>query len=413
VTIGVVSLTTRWNGGAFQYEGLLLSALAQVHQRGRHQLEFLLHGGPSGLSWLQSGEMRLKGLPVRLLREPDEEQLRTWAGAIDPQEMPLLEDPARAPALHAADWLFLTCPIELGFRVRRPFVMPIHDLQHRLQPEFPEVSRPAEFARREALYTNACQHAALILVDSVTSQEDVLRCYGDRIDADRIHILPLFPVVAARRVDDPARLAEVRARHRLPERFFFYPAQFWFHKNHVRIIDAIAQIAARTGERMPIAFSGMHGNAEWAPAFETVMRRVHEHGLADCVHLLGFVPEDDMSALYSLAVGLVMPTFFGPSNIPILEAWACGCPTITSDIRGVREQAGDAALLVDPRSVDAIADALWRLWSDPALRSDLAHRGDASLRRLEQTDYASLVGDVVDKVSARVAAGQVPQPAGR
>ena len=67
---------------------------------------------------------------------------------------------------------------------------------------------------------------------------------------------------------------------------------------------------------------------------------------------LGYVPANDMAALYANAEALVMPTFFGPTNIPILEAWGLGCPVITSDIRALREQAGDAALLADPNSAD-------------------------------------------------------------
>jgi glycosyltransferase involved in cell wall biosynthesis len=321
-----------------------------------------------------------------------------------------LRDPKRTAALNAADWLFLTAPSEIGFLSGRPFVMPIHDLQHRLQPEFPEVSNAAEFKKREFLFGNACRYAALIVVDSETSREDVLRCYGDRIEADRIRVLPLFPVVAASRVEDPAALAAVRARYKLPKRFFFYPAQFWSHKNHVRIIDAIAQVAARTGTRMPIAFCGLYGDPYRARAFETLMTRKTQLGLDDCVHYLGFVPDEDMPALYSQAVGLVMPTFFGPSNIPILEAWMCGCPTITSDIRGLREQSGDAAILVDPRSVDAIAAAMWRLWSEPACGTELARRGAARAQYFATTDYAALIGQIVDDVSDRVAAGRIPAP---
>ena len=72
---------------------------------------------------------------------------------------------------------------------------------------------------------------------------------------------------------------------------------------------------------------------------------------------------------------LVMPTFFGPTNIPILEAWAFGCPVLTSDIRGIREQVGDAAVLVNPRSVEAIADGIYRLWTDENLGRMLGERG--------------------------------------
>ena len=79
----------------------------------------------------------------------------------------------------------------------------------------------------------------------------------------------------------------------------------------------------------------------------------------------------DMAALYTLSAGLVMPTFFGPTNIPPLEAWHLGRPVITSDIGGIREQCGDAALLVDPRSPQALASAMKQVWHDDDLCAEL------------------------------------------
>src|SRR4029453_16568851 len=88
-----------------------------------------------------------------------------------------------------------------------------------------------------------------------------------------------------------------------------------------------------------------------------------KRGVANQIRLLGYVPNEDMSPLYAQAVALIIPTFFGPTIIPVLEAWAFGCPVLTSDIRGIREQVGDAALLVDPRSIESIADGIYRLWT--------------------------------------------------
>jgi glycosyltransferase involved in cell wall biosynthesis len=110
-------------------------------------------------------------------------------------------------------------------------------------------------------------------------------------------------------------------------------------------------------------------------------------GVADQIHVLGFVNDDELAALYAGARALVMPTFFGPTNIPLLEAWALGCPVLTSDIPGVREQMGDAALLVDPRRVDLIADGIRRLWTDDALRTSLAHRGAQRLALYGPADF--------------------------
>ncbi len=418
--IGVMSMAAPWVGGAFHYESLMLETLGRLHDAGPHRFEYLFQFNAAGIGWLDSGQLRLKGLPVRLLNKVDEMRPLAEAVAAPPepgQTMPIVEhilaNRSRATALDEIDWLFLTYPSEYGFLSRRPFVMPIHDLQHRLQPAFPEVSAGGEFQRREFLFANACRSATMILVDSEIGKEDVLACYGDAIDADRIRVMSYFPVNAVERVADPARLAEVRARYDLPDRFFFYPAQFWPHKNHIRIVDAIAAVAARAGVRMPIVFCGHSGHdPHRARIFEAIGRRKAELGLEDCILYLGFVPDHDMAALYSMAAGLVMPTFFGPTNIPILEAWMCGCPTITSDVRGVREQAGDAALLVDPTSVDAIGDAMLRLWTDAPAAAALVERGHQRARQYGRADYARMVGALIEDVSRRVAEGRIPPPIG-
>lgn len=415
--VGVMSMAAPWVGGAFHYESLMLETLGRLHDAGPHAFEYLFQFNAAGIGWLDSGELRLKGLPVRLLNkiDPMKPLQDELAAPPDPgQAAPIVDhilaNRARATALDAIDWLFLTYPSEYGFLSRRPFVMPIHDLQHRLQPAFPEVSAGGEFQRREFLFGHACRAATMILVDSEVGKEDVLACYGNVIDADRVRVLGYFPVNAVARVEDPARLAAVRQRYHLPERFFFYPAQFWPHKNHVRIVDAIGA-AAKAGVRMPIAFSGHYGNdPHRVRVFDAIMRLKTELGLEDCIHYLGFVPDADMAVLYSLSAGLVMPTFFGPTNIPILEAWMCGCPAITSDIRGVREQAGDAALLVDPRSVDALAAAMTRLWTDAALAAGLVERGRARARHYARGDYAQQVGALAEDVCRRVADGRVPPP---
>ena len=96
-------------------------------------------------------------------------------------------------------------------------------------------------------------------------------------------------------------------------------------------------------------------------------------GLAENVHFLGYVPEAHMPGLYRRARALVMPTFFGPTNIPPWEAIALGCPVAVSDIDGMRDQMGDAALFFDPTSVPEMAQVMERLWRDDALCRELAN----------------------------------------
>ena len=134
------------------------------------------------------------------------------------------------------------------------------------------------------------------------------------------------------------------------------------------------------------------------------MSLCHKFGLENDVHYLGYLPDEDMSAIYAEAAGLVMPTFFGPTNIPVLEAWAFGCPVLTSDIRGVREQVGRAGILVDPRSVAAIANGIYRLWTDDALAGRLAELGRRRLAEYTPDDYGRRLAAIVEEAKVRVGA---------
>jgi glycosyltransferase involved in cell wall biosynthesis/GT2 family glycosyltransferase len=267
-------------------------------------------------------------------------------------------------------------PNALAFETGIPYVMAIHDLQHRLQPEFPEVSAGGQWEAREYLHRNGCRYASLLIADSEVGKQDILEAYSSEgVTPDRIRIVPFAPFsyFAARPSGQDAQ--RVRAAYHLPKRYLFYPAQFWPHKNHVRIVEALARLHEERKLKIPIIFCGSYADAICQQTFDDVMSLAARAGLKSHVRYLGYVSDEDIAGLYTGATGLIMPTFFGPTNIPVVEAWAFGCPVLTSDIRGVRDQAGDAALLVDPHSVESIAKGILRIWSDDGLRRTLAERG--------------------------------------
>jgi glycosyltransferase involved in cell wall biosynthesis len=110
-------------------------------------------------------------------------------------------------------------------------------------------------------------------------------------------------------------------------------------------------------------------------AYQRVVQVTSELGLKDRVTFLGYVPDTVVPLLYRLARALIYPTFFGPTNIPPLEAFSFDCPVACSGIYAILEQVGDAALLFDPGSVDQIADAVLRLWQDDELCASLVEKG--------------------------------------
>jgi glycosyltransferase involved in cell wall biosynthesis len=269
-------------------------------------------------------------------------------------------------------------------------VFPVHDLQQLLQPHFPEVSAGGERQRREFVYRNALPRAAAVLTDSEVGREEVINAY--RVDPTRVHPLPYLPAPGAAEPPSEADLRRVRERYRPPDGFLFYPAAFWPHKNHACLLRALAILAEERKMRPPLLLAGSRSRE-----YEALRALAASLGLSSQVHFLGYVPDEDMAALYRLALALTMPTFFGPTNIPVLEAWAQGCPVATSDLRGIREQVGEAGLLVDPRDPRSLAQAIFRLVTESGLRAELAERGRARLARWSPPDLA-------DKLAAVLAA---------
>ncbi|HYG89645.1 MAG TPA: glycosyltransferase [Azospirillum sp.] len=410
-------------GGGFQYEITLLDALVQV---GREQsaasaddMVCLSTNEDSLRSLLASGKASYDGLPVRLLSEmalrqaPPERYLQALPKETDvpasPDQIIVSRQLGERLRQEGVDWVFQLLPSLAGVSALLPFVTPIHDLNHRLQPEFPEVSALGEIPRREYTYNLICKYATLVVVDSEVGKEDVLNFYGHLIDEDRIRVLPYVPSSfrsAAVTEEDKRRVV---GKYGLPPRFFFYPAQFWRHKNHIAIVEALRLIEQHTGEKIPVVFCGTYSDGLRARTFMEIMNHAQKVGVRERIHYLGFVPDNDIPALYSLAVGLAMPTFFGPTNIPPLEAWQYGCPVITSNIRGLRDQAGDAALLVDPRAPATLAEAMLTLWRQEGLRRELAERGRRRLARHSWSEFVGRVGEVVEEASARIRDGHYPR----
>src|SRR5947207_15976216 len=111
--------------------------------------------------------------------------------------------------------------------------------------------------------------------------------------------------------------------------------------------------------------------AEGQATLPLVKQIIGQLDLADLVKVLGFVPRDDLTAFYCNALALVYPTFFGPENLPPLEAMALGCPVIASNVAGAEEQLGDAALLFDPKDESQLARAIYDLCTSIELRERL------------------------------------------
>jgi glycosyltransferase involved in cell wall biosynthesis len=135
-------------------------------------------------------------------------------------------------------------------------------------------------------------------------------------------------------------------------------------------------------------------------AYDSVVNLVRELDLTNDMHFLGYVPDADMPELYRRARALVMPTFYGPTNIPPLEAFVAGCPVAISGIYGMPDQVGDAALLFDPKSVEEIAECIRSLWLDDELCAELVERGKKRAEAWGQKQYNERLRDIISRLLA-------------
>ena len=272
-------------------------------------------------------------------------------------------------------------PIHVGV----PYIFNVFDLQHRLQPWFPEVSDKGQFRLREGSYAEALQRAAFVITSSEETKGQVGLFYG--VPSDRIRVVP-FPtpqpaVDAVASTEKPkVSEAELRSKHGITGPYLFYPAQFWPHKNHINLLHGLKDLRDVHGLDFSMVFTGAdHGNAAHVKA---EARRL---GLEHKVHFVGFVGYDEVAALYRYAFAMTYVTFFGPDNLPPLEAFAIGCPVVLSDIPGIEKLYEDAVVPVNPRDGRSIADGVKKLVDDPAERERRVAKGRLIAKRNSMSNY--------------------------
>jgi glycosyltransferase involved in cell wall biosynthesis len=343
----------------------------------------IVFAAPNRVEWLLAGVWDRTGLP------------RSWwhllARRLSPFTRTLL-------AQECDLWIF---PSQESWTYRSgvPTVGVIHDLMHRYERRFPEVGAAMEYRNRERRYGNLCRSARAILVDSDVGRQQAAESYP--ACADKLHVLPYSVpsyVLGSKAPPDFDR------RYSLPQRYLFYPAQRWQHKNHLGLIRALA-LLRDLDPPVHLVFVGADKNAG-----TDFLELAEQLGVADRVTLFGYVPNEDLVEFYRRARALVMPTFFGPTNIPPLEAMALGCPVAVSRIYAMPGQYGDAALYFDPEAASEIAETMRRLWKDDALCERLRAAGLAVAGSYDQRHFNQRFLEIVDSLGmdARDLASESP-----
>jgi glycosyltransferase involved in cell wall biosynthesis len=274
--------------------------------------------------------------------------------------LPWMAARAKVDLVHS---LASTAP--LWGRFRR--VVTVHDL---IYARFPEAHAGIREKGMRVLVPSAARRSDRVIADSLSTRDDLIELLG--LPADRIDVVPLG-VGAVRRATALSK-DDVRGRLRLEgRRVVLSLSAKRPHKNLLALIGALALIPA--SERPVLVLAG------YPTAHEAQLRdRAQSLGLDDDVRFPGWLSAAAVEGLWSVADAFVFPSLYEGFGLPVLEAMARGVPVACSDASSLPEVAGDAALLFDPHDESAIAAALRRLLTDPALAERLRAGGHVRVR---------------------------------
>jgi glycosyltransferase involved in cell wall biosynthesis len=257
-----------------------------------------------------------------------------------------------------------------------PVVSTIHDLAFE---HLPETFNRRSWMQLRLTVRRTARTAAHIITPSEFSRRDLIETYGvrpERISVTLEAAAPHFRPASAESV------ADVKRRYRLGADYVLAVGSIQPRKNLVRLIQAYSNLRrSRSQAKLPQLV--LVGKRAWL--YGETLSAVEQSGVAQTdVIFTGYVPEQDLPALYTGAVCFVYPSYFEGFGLPPLEAMACGAPVITGDRTSLPEVVGDAGLLVNPFDTDAIGAAIERVIDDGELRSRLRARG---LKRAAQFSW--------------------------
>ena len=285
----------------------------------------------------------------------------------------------------SVDLFWLPAPFMID--VSYPYIYTIWDLGHRTTPFFPEVSRSGWlWEEREACYQKMVYKASYIITGNEEGKKEILSNY--LVPEKKIRISP-FPVASFCRGNEAAPSFAV------PDEFFFYPAQFWPHKNHIRILEALVILREKFNLKPVVFFTGSDkGNKKY------IEDKIAEYGLQGQAVMTGFLKDEELKYLYTHARAMIFASLMGPNNMPPIEGAYLNCPIIITNLDGHKEQLKDAALYFDGYNADDLAAQMKKLLSNSAARNKIIKKEKVLAKEFEKVNYFSCIRQIVSEFSA-------------
>jgi len=264
--------------------------------------------------------------------------------------------PRKAGVFHDGDARLPKCS-------RMPLTVTVYDLFSLLRSDL----ATDEFRRKKCRrYQEIADRAARVIACSENTKRDLVR----ELTIPESRICVVYPCISGRFApQQPHEVEMVRQKYNLPKPYLLSVASFSKRKNIDRLLQAYGELrkAGRIESALVLTGSLEHWG-DWRQAVE-------QHRLGGSIVLTGYVPDEDLPAIYSGARAFLFPSLYEGFGLPLLEAMRCGTPVLTSNVSSMPEVVGDAGLLVPPEDLQQIEERIAEIDADPALRERLSQKG--------------------------------------
>jgi glycosyltransferase involved in cell wall biosynthesis len=274
------------------------------------------------------------------------------------------------------------------FFLRKPYIFTLHDMQERYYPDF--FSRKERFFRW--LNNRALTHfAKKIICESNFVKNDIIKF--ENIVFDKVAVIPSPPLTELSNFTYNQKQTDlIKEKYSLPDKYLYYPSQFWPHKNHIQLLKAFKLINQDYPDVF-LVFSGAPQNY-----YDEVLKEIKYSGLEEKIKCLGYIDYFDMQYVYKLSYMLVVPTLFESVSIPIYEAFNLGVPVCCSNVVALPEQIDDAGLLFDPHDYKDIADKISLYLSNEKIRQEKITLGYNRIKGFNYCSYQEKLNNLLSEI---------------
>jgi glycosyltransferase involved in cell wall biosynthesis len=257
--------------------------------------------------------------------------------------------------------------------IKMPKAFTIPDMQHEYYPEF-FTKEILEWRRKN--YKLSADTADIIFTISEDSKKDIIKFL--KVDPKKVIVTYLDAPPWFYNKLQLKQVSNVKIKYKLPEKYIFYPANTWQHKNHIRLFEAL-KILKDKGLNINLVLTGYSSDSD-----HNVRKAINQMGLKKNINHLGYVKREDMPYIYRNATMLVFPSLFEGFGIPVLEAMRSECPVVCSGRTSIPEIGGDSVLYFNSKNSNDIAEKIKTVYEDKCLRVELAKKG---IKQAEKFSY--------------------------